>query len=124
MTSIPFFTMKLVDIRKGESEIVYDITVENTHSFLANGIVSSNCTGNWAAQKNTYVRTGVSQIMSRLTYPATISHLRRIVIPIGKEGKMSKFVKSILLNHSLLISLNHLKERELVSLKILLSFQN
>jgi DNA-directed RNA polymerase beta subunit len=82
--------VKLVDIRKGESEIVYDITVENTHSFLANGIVSSNCTGNWAAQKNTYVRTGVSQIMSRLTYPATISHLRRIVIPIGKEGKNVK----------------------------------
>ena len=82
--------VKLVDIRKGESEIVYDITVENTHSFLANGIVSSNCTGNWAAQKNTYVRTGVSQIMSRLTYPATVSHLRRIVIPIGKEGKNVK----------------------------------
>ena len=47
-------------------------------------------TGNWAAQKNTYVRTGVSQIMSRLTYPATISHLRRVVIPVGKEGKNVK----------------------------------
>ena len=47
-------------------------------------------TGNWAAQKNTYVRTGVSQLMSRLTYPATISHLRRVVIPVGKEGKNVK----------------------------------
>lgn len=47
-------------------------------------------TGNWAAQKNTYIRTGVSQIMSRLTYPATISHLRRVVIPVGKEGKNVK----------------------------------
>lgn len=47
-------------------------------------------TGNWAVQKNSYVRTGVSQIMSRLTYPATISHLRRVVIPIGKEGKNVK----------------------------------
>lgn len=47
-------------------------------------------TGNWAAQKNSYVRTGVSQVMSRLTYPATISHLRRVVIPIGKEGKNVK----------------------------------
>ena len=47
-------------------------------------------TGNWAVQKNSYVRTGVSQIMSRLTYPATISHLRRIVIPVGKEGKNVK----------------------------------
>jgi DNA-directed RNA polymerase beta subunit len=82
--------IKLVDIRPGNTQTVYDITVEDTHSFLANGIVSSNCTGNWTAQKNTYVRTGVSQIMSRLTYPATISHLRRIVIPIGKEGKNVK----------------------------------
>jgi DNA-directed RNA polymerase II subunit RPB2 len=47
-------------------------------------------TGNWAVQKNSYVRTGVSQVMSRLTYPATISHLRRIVIPVGKEGKNVK----------------------------------
>ncbi len=47
-------------------------------------------TGNWAVQKNSYVRTGVSQIMSRLTYPATISHLRRVVIPVGKEGKNVK----------------------------------
>ena len=47
-------------------------------------------TGNWAAQKNSYVRSGVSQIMSRLTYPATMSHLRRLTIPIGKEGKNVK----------------------------------
>ena len=46
--------------------------------------------GNWGIQKNTYVRTGVSQILSRLTYSAMISHLRRVVIPIGKEGKNVK----------------------------------
>ena len=38
-------------------------------------------------QKQSYFRTGVSQVLSRLTYSATISHLRRLVIPIGKEGK-------------------------------------
>ena len=47
-------------------------------------------TGNWGIQKNTYVRTGVSQVLSRMTWGATISHLRRIVIPIGKEGKNAK----------------------------------
>jgi DNA-directed RNA polymerase II subunit RPB2 len=47
-------------------------------------------TGNWAAQKNTYVRTGVSQVINHLTYPSTISHLRRVVIPVGKEGKNVK----------------------------------
>jgi DNA-directed RNA polymerase II subunit RPB2 len=47
-------------------------------------------TGNWGAQKNAYIRTGVSQLVSRLTFPATLSHLRRLVIPIGKEGKNAK----------------------------------
>lgn len=45
---------------------------------------------NWGVQKNNYVRTGVSQVLSRLTYGATLSHLRRVVIPIGKEGKNAK----------------------------------
>jgi len=63
--------------------------ISRTNSITA-AIKSPMATGNWGAQKNTYVRTGVSQIMSRLTYPATISHLRRIVIPIGKEGKNVK----------------------------------
>ena len=47
-------------------------------------------TGNWSIHKNTYVRTGVSQILNRLTYSATISHLKRLVIPVGKEGKNTK----------------------------------
>jgi DNA-directed RNA polymerase II subunit RPB2 len=32
----------------------------------------------------------VSQVLARLTFGATISHLRRLVIPIGKEGKNVK----------------------------------
>ena len=66
------------------------ITAISRTNSITTAIKSPMCTGNWTAQKNTYVRTGVSQIMSRLTYPATISHLRRIVIPIGKEGKNVK----------------------------------
>lgn len=44
-------------------------------------------TGKWGVQKNSYVRQGVAQVMQRLTYAATLSHLNRVVIPIGKEGK-------------------------------------
>lgn len=44
--------------------------------------------GNWGVQKNSsYVRAGVSQLLDRMTYGATLSHLRRILIPVGKEGK-------------------------------------
>lgn len=54
------------------------------------GLKQCFSTGNWGVQKNAYMRTGVSQILSRMTYGATLSHLRRIVIPIGKEGKNTK----------------------------------
>jgi DNA-directed RNA polymerase II subunit RPB2 len=36
------------------------------------------------------VRPGVSQVLNRLTYASTLSHLRRINSPIGREGKIAK----------------------------------
>lgn len=47
-------------------------------------------TGNWGIPKSNYIRTGVSQVLSRLTFNSTLSHLRRCLIPIGKEGKNTK----------------------------------
>jgi DNA-directed RNA polymerase II subunit RPB2 len=47
-------------------------------------------TGKWGVQRNAYIRQGVSQVLNRLSYIATLSHLQRIVIPIGKEGKNFK----------------------------------
>jgi len=35
-------------------------------------------------------RAGVSQVLNRLTYTATLSHLRRLNSPIGREGKLAK----------------------------------
>lgn len=56
-------------------------------NIITTGLKHSFSTGNWGVQKNAYIRTGVSQVMSRMTFGATLSHARRIVIPIGKEGK-------------------------------------
>ena len=47
-------------------------------------------TGNWGLQKNSYVKTGVSQVLSRLSYVATLSHLSRINMHVGKEVKSSE----------------------------------
>lgn len=44
-------------------------------------------TGKWGVPKSTYSRAGVSQILSRLSYGAALSHIRRLGIPIGKEAK-------------------------------------
>jgi DNA-directed RNA polymerase II subunit RPB2 len=57
---------------------------------ITQGILHCFSTGNWGIQKNNYFRKGVSQVLNRLTYSATLSHFRRVVIPIGKEGKNTK----------------------------------
>jgi DNA-directed RNA polymerase beta subunit len=45
-------------------------------------------TGNWDIQKNaSFMRVGVSQVLSRQNYKAAISHGRRIMLPIGNKGK-------------------------------------
>jgi DNA-directed RNA polymerase II subunit RPB2 len=66
------------------------ISIIKKSNGITMGLKHSFSTGNWGVQKNSYIRTGVSQVMSRMTYGATLSHLRRIVIPIGKEGKNAK----------------------------------
>lgn len=88
---LPCFSMKLMDIRNDKTQVVYDVTnVEICKSFFSGGFAISNSTGNWGIQKNNYIRTGVSQVLSRMTHGSVISHLRRINIPIGKEGKNAK----------------------------------
>lgn len=47
-------------------------------------------TGNWGSSRQKITRTGVSQVLHRLTYTSTLSHLRRVVAPIGKDGKTAK----------------------------------
>lgn len=45
-------------------------------------------TGNWNTQKSSqFTRVGVSQVLSMQNYGAKLSHLRRIMLPIGKMGK-------------------------------------
>ena len=41
--SLPTMNLKVIDIRPAGIHPVYDIEVENTHNFLANGIVAHNC---------------------------------------------------------------------------------
>ena len=66
------------------------MSVITRNSSITAGLKHSFCVGNWGVQKNNYIRTGVSQVLARMNYGATLSHLRRIVIPIGKEGKNAK----------------------------------
>lgn len=63
-------------------------TVTSRIKSITKGIHQCMSTGNWSVQKNaSYVKAGVSQILDRMTYLSSISHLRRIIMHIAKEGK-------------------------------------
>jgi len=57
---------------------------------ISDGLKHSLATGNWGADSKAAVRTGVSQVLNRLTFASTLSHLRRLNSPIGREGKLAK----------------------------------
>ena len=58
---------------------------------ISDGLRYSLATGNWGDQKKAHqARAGVSQVLNRLTYASTLSHLRRVNSPIGRDGKLAK----------------------------------
>lgn len=60
-------------------------------SGITTGILYSFSSGCWGVQRNTYIRTGVSQVVNpKVSLIANCSSLRRIVIPESKDGKEAK----------------------------------
>lgn len=56
-------------------------------TIIESGLKYGLATGNWG-MKATFMRQGVAQVLNRLTYMATVSHLRRVNTPIEKTGKL------------------------------------
>lgn len=73
--------------KKKDNISIVNNVISNISSITTN-LQHCFATGNWGVKKNAYIRTGVSQILSRLTYAAFISHLRRVVSPVGKEASI------------------------------------
>ncbi|KAJ0986875.1 hypothetical protein J5N97_005231 [Dioscorea zingiberensis] len=57
---------------------------------ITSGLKYSLATGNWGQANQAGTRAGVSQVLNRLTFASTLSHLRRLNSPIGREGKLAK----------------------------------
>mmetsp|Transcript_14538 Transcript_14538/g.43946 ORF Transcript_14538/g.43946 Transcript_14538/m.43946 type:complete len:1179 (+) Transcript_14538:450-3986(+) len=57
---------------------------------ITRGLRYAVATGNWGQQGTADLRAGVSQVLNRLAYASTLSHLRRINSPVGREGKLAK----------------------------------
>jgi len=61
------------------------------HKNLTSGLRYALATGNWGLRDSANApKTGVSQVLNRLTYASSLSHLRRANTPLGREGKQAK----------------------------------
>jgi DNA-directed RNA polymerase II subunit RPB2 len=56
-------------------------------TIIEQGLKYGLATGNWGV-KTSRVRQGVAQVLNRMTYIATLSHMRRVNTPIEKTGKL------------------------------------
>ena len=64
---------------------IYKIIKSTT---IENGFKRALATGDFGIKFNNSNKVGVAQVLSRLTYPSTLSHLRRISTPLDKSGKL------------------------------------
>uniref|UniRef100_A0A1I8H4T1 DNA-directed RNA polymerase subunit beta n=1 Tax=Macrostomum lignano TaxID=282301 RepID=A0A1I8H4T1_9PLAT len=75
--------------RQKNGDFGVEAAVINT--IITDGLRYSLATGNWGDQKKAHqARAGVSQVLNRLTFTSTLSHLRRLNSPIGRDGKLAR----------------------------------
>ena len=83
--------------RNSHSSITADIISDNNihryfkHSLLDSWLKYSLSTGNWGIKSIgsfQNIRQGVSQVLNRMSYASTLSHLRRISTAMEKNGKL------------------------------------
>ena len=84
------FIQAIINTIEKKKQIPDAIGIISRLPIISNGLKHCFSTGNWGVPKNAYIRTGVSQVLSRLSYGATLSNLRRLTIPVGKESKNTK----------------------------------
>ena len=64
---------------------IYKIIKSTT---LSNGIKRALATGDFGIKNTNSNKVGVAQVLNRLTYISSLSHLRRVNTPIDKSGKL------------------------------------
>ena len=64
---------------------IYKIMKSTT---IENGITRALSTGDFSIKQTNSSKVGVAQVLSRLTYTSSISHIRRISTPLEKSGEL------------------------------------
>lgn len=77
---------------RATNKLINVVTMNNVYKLIKPTVVESGlkyglATGNWGV-KSSRQRQGVAQVLNRMTYMSTLSHLRRINTPIEKTGKL------------------------------------
>ncbi|XP_071827788.1 DNA-directed RNA polymerase II subunit RPB2 [Apostichopus japonicus] len=83
---VRYYAQKFVD--KGKD---FNVELAIKTRTITDGLKYSLATGNWGDQKKAHLaRAGVSQVLNRLTFVSTLSHLRRLNSPCGRDGKLAR----------------------------------
>jgi DNA-directed RNA polymerase II subunit RPB2 len=77
------------NINKNYMDIINDVSIHKLvrSSYIETVLKGAMATGNWGL-KNYINKQGVSQVLNRLTYMSTLSHLRRISTPMDGSCKL------------------------------------
>ena len=76
-------------INNNYMDIINDVNISKIikPSYIENILKGALATGNWG-MKNNINKQGVSQVLNRLTFMSTLSHLRRVSTPVDTTGKL------------------------------------
>uniref|UniRef100_A0A672KP38 DNA-directed RNA polymerase subunit beta n=1 Tax=Sinocyclocheilus grahami TaxID=75366 RepID=A0A672KP38_SINGR len=86
LKEIRIYAQKIIDRGKD-----FNLELAIKTRIISDGLKYSLATGNWGDVKKAHqARAGVSQVLNRLTFASTLSHLRRVNSPIGRDGKLAK----------------------------------
>lgn len=89
------FKQYVGEIRKGLTSKKTSLDIRQQMKFgnkITNALRHAFTTGNWAVQKANYTRVGVSQVLKRY-FGASLSHLRTVMVPDGKDSKSKEMRK-------------------------------
>ena len=77
------------DIKDDYCKIINNVNIHKIikKSYIENILKGALATGNWSTKVNSN-KQGVSQVLNRLTFMSSLSHLRRISTPVDATGKL------------------------------------
>ena len=75
-------------INNNHSDIINDVNISKIikSNYIESILKGALATGNWGLKSNIN-KQGVSQVLNRLTFMSTISHLRRVSTPVDSIRK-------------------------------------